>query len=82
LHGDYLIQKKKLHPSDLFCDKNSSFFYKEKSQVTWSREFFGKFPKTIAIIRGIVFEIIKSFGEFEQISSFPLLKSPYLANAF
>lgn len=52
------------------------------SQATWSREFLGKFPQKTAIFRGFFLKIIKSFGEFEQISSFPLLKSTYLVNAF
>jgi hypothetical protein len=66
----------------LFCNENSSFFYKEKSLATLSREFFGNYLKKITIFRGFFLEIIKSFGEFEQISSLPLLKSPYLADAF
>jgi hypothetical protein len=59
-----------------------NFANKKKSQATWSRELLGKFPEKLSNFEKESYEIVKFFGGFGQISSFLLLKLPYLSSRF
>jgi hypothetical protein len=59
-----------------------NFAIKKKSQATWSRELLGKFPKNLSNFKKESYEIVEIFGGFGQISSFLLVKLPYLSSRF
>jgi hypothetical protein len=70
--------------SEIFVAEIRHFAIKKKSQATWSRELFGKVLKNLSHFEEEeIYEISKKKSEgFGQISSFLLLKSPYLVNRF
>jgi hypothetical protein len=54
------------------------FYYKTKSQATWSRERSGKFAKQSPHFEEESYEIVMVFEGFGQIFRLLLLKSPYI----
>jgi hypothetical protein len=53
---------------------NNHHFVKKKSQVTWSKENYGIFKEKPPNFNEKIYEIVKIFGGFWEISNFFLLK--------